>query len=47
VRHVVVEGRIVVRDRKVLTLDEARVLADADRQRDQIRKSLAANLSSR
>jgi 5-methylthioadenosine/S-adenosylhomocysteine deaminase len=43
VRHVVVEGRIVVRDRKVLTLDEVKVLAEADRMRDQIRKSLAAN----
>ncbi|HET8645850.1 MAG TPA: amidohydrolase [Vicinamibacteria bacterium] len=40
VRHVVVEGRVVMRDRKVLTLDEAAVLAEANRLRDQVRKSL-------
>ena len=39
-RHVVVEGRVVMRDRKVLTLDEAAVLAEADRIRDQVRQSL-------
>jgi 5-methylthioadenosine/S-adenosylhomocysteine deaminase len=43
VRHVVIEGRIVMRDRKVLTLDEAAVLAEADRLRDQIRRSLTTN----
>jgi 5-methylthioadenosine/S-adenosylhomocysteine deaminase len=40
VRHVVVEGRVVMRDRKVLTLDEAAVLAEADKIRDQVRQSL-------
>jgi len=41
VRHVVVEGKIVMRDRKVLTLDEPAVLADAERLRAQVSKSLA------
>jgi 5-methylthioadenosine/S-adenosylhomocysteine deaminase len=40
VRHVVVEGRVVMRDRKVLTLDEAAVLAEADKIRDQVRQSV-------
>ena len=40
VRHVVVEGRVILRDRRVLTLDEAAVVQDADRRRDQIRRSL-------
>jgi 5-methylthioadenosine/S-adenosylhomocysteine deaminase len=43
VRHVVVEGRVLMRDRKVLTLDEAAVLAEANRLRDEVRRSLAAN----
>jgi 5-methylthioadenosine/S-adenosylhomocysteine deaminase len=42
VRHVVVEGRTVMRDRKVLTLDEAAVLAEADKIRDKVRQSLQA-----
>jgi 5-methylthioadenosine/S-adenosylhomocysteine deaminase len=42
VRHVVVEGRVVVRDRKVLTLDEAAVIAEADRLRRQVSERLAA-----
>jgi 5-methylthioadenosine/S-adenosylhomocysteine deaminase len=41
VRHLVVEGRVVMRDRRVLTLSEPAVLAEADRLRDQVRKSLA------
>jgi 5-methylthioadenosine/S-adenosylhomocysteine deaminase len=41
VRHVVVEGRVVMRDRKVTTLDEAAVLADAERLRAQVVQSLA------
>ncbi len=41
VRHVVVEGKVVVRDRKVLTLDEAAVIAEADKIRAQVLKSLA------
>jgi 5-methylthioadenosine/S-adenosylhomocysteine deaminase len=41
VRHVVVEGKVVLRDRQVTTLDEAAVLADAERLRGQVVKSLA------
>jgi 5-methylthioadenosine/S-adenosylhomocysteine deaminase len=41
VKHVVVEGRIVMRDRKVLTLDEAAVIAEGDRLSGEIVKSLA------
>ncbi len=41
VSDVVIEGRVVMRDRKVLTLDEAGVVAEADRIRDVVRKSLA------
>lgn len=40
VRHVVVEGKVVVRDRKVLTLDEPAVLAEATRLRQQVLDSL-------
>jgi 5-methylthioadenosine/S-adenosylhomocysteine deaminase len=40
VRHVVVEGRVILRDRRVLTLDEAAVIQDADRRRGEIRRSL-------
>jgi 5-methylthioadenosine/S-adenosylhomocysteine deaminase len=41
VRHVVVEGRVVMRDRKLLTLDEGAVVAEADRRRAEVQKSLA------
>jgi 5-methylthioadenosine/S-adenosylhomocysteine deaminase len=41
VRHVVVEGRVIMRDRRVLTLDEKAVVAEADRLRDQVRRSVA------
>ena len=41
VRHVVVEGKVVMRDRKVLTLDEPAVLAEAEGLRGQVVKSLA------
>jgi 5-methylthioadenosine/S-adenosylhomocysteine deaminase len=41
VRHVMVEGRLIMRDRRVLTLDERGVIAEADRLRDQVRRSLA------
>jgi 5-methylthioadenosine/S-adenosylhomocysteine deaminase len=41
VRHVVIEGKVVLRDRKVTTLDEAAVLADAERLRSQVVQSLA------
>jgi 5-methylthioadenosine/S-adenosylhomocysteine deaminase len=40
VRHVVIEGKVVLRDRKVTTLDEAAVLADAERLRAQVVQSL-------
>jgi len=40
VRHVVIEGKVVMRDRKVLTLDEPAVLAEAERLRGQVVKSL-------
>jgi 5-methylthioadenosine/S-adenosylhomocysteine deaminase len=40
VRHVAVEGRLVVKDRQVLTLDEKAVLAEAERLRAQISASL-------
>jgi 5-methylthioadenosine/S-adenosylhomocysteine deaminase len=40
VRHVVVNGRVVMKDRKVLTLDERAVIAEADRFRAQIAASL-------
>lgn len=40
VRHVVVEGRVVMRDRKVLTLDQAAVVAEAERLRTKILESL-------
>jgi len=41
VRDVVVEGRVIMRDRRVLTLDEKSVVAEADRLRDEVRRSLA------
>jgi 5-methylthioadenosine/S-adenosylhomocysteine deaminase len=40
VRHVVIEGNVVMRDRKVTTLDEAAVLAEAERLRAQVVQSL-------
>src|SRR5262249_27724879 len=42
VRDVVVEGHIVMRGRKVLTLDEGAVLAEADRLRQSVAASLRA-----
>lgn len=41
VRHSVIEGRVVMRDRTVLTLDEPRVKAEADRLRARILETLA------
>jgi 5-methylthioadenosine/S-adenosylhomocysteine deaminase len=41
VRHSVIEGRVVMRDRRVLSLDEAAVVAEADRRRADVQKSLA------
>jgi 5-methylthioadenosine/S-adenosylhomocysteine deaminase len=40
VRHSVIEGRVVMRDRKLLTLDAKAILAEADRYRLQVVKSL-------
>jgi 5-methylthioadenosine/S-adenosylhomocysteine deaminase len=40
VRDVVVEGRVIMKDRVVLTLDEKTVLAEADRLRAQVVGSL-------
>jgi 5-methylthioadenosine/S-adenosylhomocysteine deaminase len=40
VRHVVIDGRVVMRDRRVLTMDEAAVVAEADRRRAEVQKSL-------
>jgi 5-methylthioadenosine/S-adenosylhomocysteine deaminase len=42
VRHVVVEGHVVMRDRKLLTLDEAAVVAEADRLRVQVSERLGS-----
>jgi 5-methylthioadenosine/S-adenosylhomocysteine deaminase len=41
VRHSVIEGRVVMRDRKLVTLDEAAVVAEADRYRRQVSESLS------
>jgi 5-methylthioadenosine/S-adenosylhomocysteine deaminase len=41
VRTVVVEGRVIMDGGRVLTLDEAAVLKEASRLRDQVRRSLA------
>lgn len=41
VQDSVIEGRVVMRDRKVLTLDEGEVLAEAGRLAEQVRASLA------
>jgi 5-methylthioadenosine/S-adenosylhomocysteine deaminase len=46
VRHVVVGGRIVMRDRKVLTLDEKAVLAEAERIRAQVVSNQRSAVSS-
>ena len=40
VRDVVVEGKVIMRDRRVLTLDEGRILATADRLRDRVTTTL-------
>jgi 5-methylthioadenosine/S-adenosylhomocysteine deaminase len=41
VRTVVVEGRVLMRDRKLLTLDEATIKRDARAWRERIARSLA------
>jgi 5-methylthioadenosine/S-adenosylhomocysteine deaminase len=40
VRHSVIEGRVVMRDRRVLTLDEAAVLEETERYRKQVAQSV-------
>ena len=40
VETTIVNGRVLMRDRKVLTLDEARVLAEARAAADQVRKAV-------
>lgn len=40
VRHVIIDGRVVMRDRKVLTLDGPVVVAEADKIRDQVLRTL-------
>jgi 5-methylthioadenosine/S-adenosylhomocysteine deaminase len=40
VRHVIVNGRLVVRDRNVLTLDARKVLDEARSQSERVRRSL-------
>jgi 5-methylthioadenosine/S-adenosylhomocysteine deaminase len=42
VRTVIIEGRVVMRDRRLLTLNEEAIKADARRFREQIIKSLGA-----
>jgi 5-methylthioadenosine/S-adenosylhomocysteine deaminase len=41
VRHAVVEGRVILRDRRTLTLDASAVIAEADRLRVTVAKSVA------
>jgi 5-methylthioadenosine/S-adenosylhomocysteine deaminase len=40
VRTTIVNGRVLMRDRKVLTLNEAAVLADARRAADDVRAAV-------
>jgi len=40
VRTTIVNGRVLMRDRKVLTLDEPRVLADARAYADKVRAAV-------
>jgi 5-methylthioadenosine/S-adenosylhomocysteine deaminase len=40
VRTTIVNGRVLMRDRKVLTLDEAAVLADARRAAEEVRAAV-------
>jgi len=42
VRTVIIEGRVVMRDRRLLTLNEETIKADARRYRERIIKSLGA-----
>jgi len=41
VRDVLVDGRVLMREREVLTMDEAAVLADARRQGDRLARMIA------
>lgn len=40
VRHVIIDGRVVMRDRQVLTIDPKAVLAEAERMKDQVVRTL-------
>ncbi len=42
VEHVVVEGRILMRNRRLLTLNEPEILAEAERRAGQVRRSLVS-----
>jgi 5-methylthioadenosine/S-adenosylhomocysteine deaminase len=42
VRHVVVEGRVLMRDRRLLTLDEAAIKREAEALAAQVRQSLSS-----
>jgi 5-methylthioadenosine/S-adenosylhomocysteine deaminase len=42
VRTVIIEGRVIMRDRRLLTLNEATIKADARRYRERIVRSLGA-----
>ncbi|MFN2578847.1 MAG: amidohydrolase family protein [Pyrinomonadaceae bacterium] len=47
VRTVMIEGRLVMQDRRLLTLNEETIKADARRYRDQIIRSLRPNMTPR
>jgi 5-methylthioadenosine/S-adenosylhomocysteine deaminase len=46
VRSMIVNGKFLMRDRKVLTLDEARVIADARAAASQVREAVSAAASA-
>ncbi|HET9531960.1 MAG TPA: hypothetical protein VFQ92_16490, partial [Blastocatellia bacterium] len=44
---VIINGKVVMQGRRVLTINEAAVRAKANQYRDQIRKSVESNISSK
>jgi 5-methylthioadenosine/S-adenosylhomocysteine deaminase len=44
VQNTIVDGRVLMRDRRVTTLDEARVLADARAMADKVRAAVSARV---